>query len=141
MAALRGFVLSGSPTSVSIRERMNVVVAALVALRRQLTRFIRKNALRDFEVPREKRRVVTAANEAEVERLAARSYHYELAREKSGTWFIRVLELKCCMSAGSDPNEAVAMIEDAKRGWIRAGLEYGDPIPDPMELDVWIARR
>lgn len=80
-------------------------------------------------------------DDAEVERLAARSYHYELAREDDGTWFIRVLELRGCISVGSDPNEAVAMIEDAKRGWIRAGLAHCDPIPDPMKLDAWIARR
>lgn len=37
-----------------------------------------------------------------------------------------------------DPNEAVAMIEDAMRAWIRVGLEYGDPIPEPLDLGAWI---
>jgi len=73
-------------------------------------------------------------SDAEVETLAARPYRYELTPESDGTWFIRVVELDGCMSAGDTPTDAVRMIEDAKRAWIRAGLEYGDAIPDPTAL-------
>jgi len=62
-------------------------------------------------------------------------YRIELQRDPEGGWFVRVKELPGCMSQGETPEEAIAMIQDAMRGWIEVSLEDGDPIPEPRPLD------
>ncbi|OPG16143.1 hypothetical protein B2M26_08280 [Ferroacidibacillus organovorans] len=43
-----------------------------------------------------------------------------------------------CLSQGETVEEAVAMIEDAKRGWLEVSLELGHSIPEPTR-DLAIA--
>ncbi len=62
-------------------------------------------------------------------------YRIELQRDPEGGWFVQVKELPGCMSQGETPEEAIAMIQDAMRGWIEVSLEDGDPIPEPRPLD------
>jgi len=62
-------------------------------------------------------------------------YRIELQRDPEGGWFVQVKELSGCMSQGETPGEAIAMIQDAMRGWIEVSLEDGDPIPEPRPLD------
>jgi antitoxin HicB len=62
-------------------------------------------------------------------------YKIELQRDPEGGWFVQVKELPGCMSQGETPEEAIAMIQDAMRGWIEVSLEDGDPIPEPRPLD------
>jgi antitoxin HicB len=62
-------------------------------------------------------------------------YRIELQRDPEGGWFVQVKELPGCMSQGETPEEAIAMIQDAMRGWIEVWLEDGDPIPEPRPLE------
>ena len=58
-------------------------------------------------------------------------YTRELIPDPSGGWFIRIKELPGCMSQGETNAEALEMIEDAMRLWLKISLEDGDPIPEP----------
>ena len=55
---------------------------------------------------------------------------------EEGGWFIKVNELRGCMTQADKWEEVLPMIEDAKRLWLEVALEYGDPIPEPAELFV-----
>lgn len=46
-------------------------------------------------------------------------------------WFVRVKELRGCMSEGDTPEEALAMIQEAMELWLEVSLEEGIPIPEP----------
>lgn len=58
-------------------------------------------------------------------------YTIELKPEPAGGWFVAVKELPGCMSQGDTPAEAIAMIQDAMRGWLAVALEDGETIPEP----------
>lgn len=58
-------------------------------------------------------------------------YTIELRKTPDEGWFVRVKELPGCMSQGETAEEALAMIQDAMRGWLEVVLEHGDPIPEP----------
>ncbi len=59
------------------------------------------------------------------------AYTRELIPEPEGGWFVRIKELPGCMSQGDTVEEAMAMIEDAMRGWIEAELRKGSAIRKP----------
>jgi len=46
-------------------------------------------------------------------------------------WFVRIKELRGCMSEGDTPEEALAMIQEAMALWLEVALEEGIPIPEP----------
>lgn len=48
-----------------------------------------------------------------------------------GIFEASVAELDGCLSHGKTEEEALKMIEDAKRVWIEANLETDDAIPEP----------
>lgn len=54
-------------------------------------------------------------------------------REEGG-WFIKIKELKGCMSQADTWEEILPMIEDAKRLWLETALENGDTIPEPIGI-------
>jgi len=60
-------------------------------------------------------------------------YTIIMKRNEEGIYEARIAELDGCMSHGKTLEEAIEMIEDAKRCWIEAGLEDGDIIPEPEE--------
>ncbi len=62
-------------------------------------------------------------------------YTIETVRDADGSYFIRVKELKGCMSVGDTLEEAYEMIQDAMRLWIGLALEDGAPIPEPALLN------
>lgn len=55
-----------------------------------------------------------------------------LSEDDGGGWFVEIPLLPGCMSDGETQQEALAMIEDAKRLWLESCLEHGDPIPEPQ---------
>jgi antitoxin HicB len=57
-----------------------------------------------------------------------------LSVENGGGWFAQIPTLPGCMSVGETQLEALAMIEDAKRGWLESVLAHNDPIPEPEPL-------
>jgi antitoxin HicB len=58
-------------------------------------------------------------------------YTIELQCDPEHGWFVRVRELRGCMSAGDTAEEALAMIQEAKAGWLEVALEEGLAIPEP----------
>ncbi len=58
-------------------------------------------------------------------------YTIELTPEPDGGWFAQIPLLEGCMTNGEDWNDALAMIEDAKRAWLTTALELGLAIPEP----------
>ncbi|MDX2137038.1 MAG: type II toxin-antitoxin system HicB family antitoxin [Chloroflexota bacterium] len=60
-------------------------------------------------------------------------YQIVLVPEDDG-WGAIIAELPGCVGAGDTIPEALAMLDDAKRGWMAATLDRGYPIPEPGEI-------
>jgi antitoxin HicB len=58
-------------------------------------------------------------------------YTIEMRQDSEGGWFVRVKELRGCMSEGDTPEEAATMIREAMELWLEVALEEGIPIPEP----------
>ncbi|MFN8448647.1 MAG: type II toxin-antitoxin system HicB family antitoxin [Anaerolineae bacterium] len=58
-------------------------------------------------------------------------YTIELTPDEDGFWFAEIPLLDGCMTNGSSREDALAMIDDAKRAWLTTALEHGDPIAEP----------
>ena len=56
--------------------------------------------------------------------------------DESGCYYVsRVIELSGCHSDGATKEEALANLHEAMEGYIEVKLEYGDPIPEPVNVD------
>lgn len=53
---------------------------------------------------------------------------------EQGGWFIKVKELRGCMTQADTWDEILPMVEEAKRLWLEVALEYGDAIPEPTPV-------
>jgi antitoxin HicB len=53
-----------------------------------------------------------------------------------GGYAIAISDLPGCISQGETVEEALVMIEDAKRGWIEIALEDGIEIPEPAKSSL-----
>lgn len=58
-------------------------------------------------------------------------YTIELTPDVDGYWFAEIPLLEGCMTNGESREDALAMIDDAKRAWLETALELGLPIPEP----------
>ena len=61
-------------------------------------------------------------------------YSVVLVPCQEGGYFVKIDELPGCMSQGETVDEALAMIEDAKRGWLEVALQEGIDIPEPGQV-------
>lgn len=66
-----------------------------------------------------------------VEYYMALPYTIELTRDLEAGWFVRIKELRGCMSQGDTAQEALEMIQDAMRAWLDVAIEDGIPVPEP----------
>jgi antitoxin HicB len=64
-----------------------------------------------------------------------RNLHYKiiLTPEEDGSWGVAIPDLPGCVGGGDTINEALAMLDDAKIGWLTSRLKHGDPIPEPLD--------
>ena len=60
-------------------------------------------------------------------------YTIELTPDEDGFWFAEIPLLEGCMTNGSNREDALVMIDDAKRAWLETALSLGVPIPEPVE--------
>jgi antitoxin HicB len=60
-------------------------------------------------------------------------YQAVLTPDEDG-WVATIPDLPGCMAVGDNPEEALRLLDDARRSWIEASLAKGLPIPDPKEL-------
>ena len=58
-------------------------------------------------------------------------YSVVLIPAEEGGYAVKIAELPGCLSQGETVEEALAMIEDAKRGWLEVALNEGMDIPEP----------
>lgn len=58
-------------------------------------------------------------------------YTTRLKKNADGTFFAEVEELPGCMTEGDTEQEAVSMIEDAKKAWLEVALNRKLMIPEP----------
>lgn len=56
-------------------------------------------------------------------------YKIVLMPEEDG-WGAIIPDLPGCIGGGDTIEEALEMLEDAKRGWLISALAHGDPIPE-----------
>jgi len=68
----------------------------------------------------------------EIKRYLRLPYTIELCQDPEDGWFVRVKELRGCMSQGDTIEEAVSMIWEAMGLWLETALEDGIPIPEPL---------
>lgn len=61
-------------------------------------------------------------------------YIIELIPDDDGYWFARIPLLEGCMTNGESREDALALLDDAKRLWLETSLELGKPIPEPQPL-------
>lgn len=58
-------------------------------------------------------------------------YRIILHPDETGGYVAAIPDLPGCVSQGETAQEALAMLEDAKRAWIEIALEDGIPVPEP----------
>jgi predicted RNase H-like HicB family nuclease len=58
-------------------------------------------------------------------------YPIELIPDEEGYWFARIPLLEGCMTNGNSREDALAMLDDAKRLWLETALQLGKAIPEP----------
>ncbi len=58
-------------------------------------------------------------------------YTIRLKQNEDGSYFVEIEELPGCMSEGDNKEEAIKMIEDAKKAWITVALKRKINIPEP----------
>ncbi|APC08577.1 type II toxin-antitoxin system HicB family antitoxin [Neomoorella thermoacetica] len=60
-----------------------------------------------------------------------------LIEDEGGGWLASIPLLSGCMSDGETPAEALANLEDAKRGWIETALALQRDIPEPDNTEKY----
>ena len=58
-------------------------------------------------------------------------YTIELTPDEDGYWFAKIPLLKGCITNGESREDALLMIDDAKRLWLETALSLGMTIPEP----------
>lgn len=58
-------------------------------------------------------------------------YTIRLKQNQDGTYFAEIEELPGCMTEGDTKEEALDMIEDAKKAWLMVALKRKINIPEP----------
>lgn len=58
-------------------------------------------------------------------------YTIRLKKNSDGSYFAEIEELPGCMTEGDTEEEALVMIEDAKKAWLEAALARKVSIPEP----------
>ncbi len=58
-------------------------------------------------------------------------YTIELTPDEDGYWFASIPLLKGCITNGNSRDDALVMIDDAKKLWLETALDLGMTIPEP----------
>src|SRR5258708_37097689 len=58
-------------------------------------------------------------------------YTMRLKKNSDGSFFAEIEELPGCKTEGDTEEEAIKMIQDAKKGWLEVGIERNLTIPEP----------
>jgi len=63
-------------------------------------------------------------------------YVIELIPDEDGYWFARIPLLAGCMTNGSSREDALALLDDAKKLWLETALELHKSIPEPEPINL-----
>lgn len=58
-------------------------------------------------------------------------YTIEFTPDIDGFWFAEIPILEGCMTNGENWQDALDMIQEAKKAWLMAALDLNMPIPEP----------
>ena len=58
-------------------------------------------------------------------------YTIEFTPDIDGIWFAEIPLLEGCMTNGENWQDALEMIQEAKKAWLVAALDLNMPIPEP----------
>jgi len=58
-------------------------------------------------------------------------YTIEFTPDIDGFWFAEIPLLEGCMTNGENWQDALEMIQEAKKAWLVAALDLNMPIPEP----------
>lgn len=61
-------------------------------------------------------------------------YKFTLYPAEEGGYVIEIPDLPGCITQAETADEALAMIEDAKKGWLEIALEQGIEISEPVAM-------
>ncbi len=60
------------------------------------------------------------------------SYAYTIGlKPEYGAWTATIPDLPGCIAVGETPQEALTLIDDARKSWITASLMHNLPVPEP----------
>lgn len=76
--------------------------------------------------------VMPIVNETKLHYYQNLRYRIILTPEDDRSWGASIPELPGCVGGGDRISEALAMLDDAKVGWLTSRLKHGDPIPEPL---------
>ncbi len=63
-------------------------------------------------------------------------YPIELIPDEDGYWFARIPLLEGCMTNGNSREDALLMLDDARRLWLETALQLGKAIPEPEPINM-----
>ena len=63
-------------------------------------------------------------------------YKYTIFPAEEGGYVIEIPDLPGCITQAETAEEALFMIEDAKKGWIETALDQGIEIPEPYKNNL-----
>ncbi len=63
-------------------------------------------------------------------------YPIELIPDEDGYWFARIPLLEGCMTNGNSREDALLMLDDARRLWLETALQLGKAIPEPEPISL-----
>jgi predicted RNase H-like HicB family nuclease len=61
-------------------------------------------------------------------------YGRRLTPDESGGYVATIQEFSGCIAEGDSAEQAMRNLESAAASWLRAAAEFGQPIPDPLDL-------
>ena len=71
----------------------------------------------------------------DMEYYLSKLYKIEICPASEGDFVVSVPDLPGCISQGGTIEEALKMVEDAKKAWLETALEEGIEIPEPTPAE------
>lgn len=71
----------------------------------------------------------------------ALEYPVTLIPEPEGGYTVMLADLPGCVTVGENVEEAMAMIDEARKLWLEVAYEHGDEIPLPSTLPPGVPRQ
>jgi antitoxin HicB len=71
----------------------------------------------------------------DMEYFLSKPYKIEITPASEGDFVVSIPDLPGCISQGETMEEALKMVDDAKKAWIETALEDGIEIPEPTPAE------